>query len=385
MRAHYRSHTKTKPFKCGFSFCGEQYVTMRSFLKHILRAHQVESAEEARKYLIELKELLEEESKQLNIRNVFTGKVFGEEVQVSEEDDDNAQAERLPILPHFTKIHRTSTGHFICPFSQCNQQSISLIDLKVHYRMHCGSAFRPFRCTYPDSCRYASRLRQHLERHIREKHFRISRDVKECNEDEDRNEADFIDTCEDLLKLEDALFAKAKIVNPPRFAKPRPHACTFPDCTKTYTILHNLRRHLRAHSTVKPFRCAYPGCSHTSPRSENILSHVLSLHFKIPEKKHRKVGDEVRLRAKQYAEATEEVLADKEVQVALAQIGPKRKKVTRSRPPSNTGSYECLKYCEVRLDEVSTTPLPHCLTPQRLEAVNKPRSSKSGRCFEVDL
>lgn len=287
LRVHYRTHTRKKPYECTFPSCNQTCADLSNVYTHIRKAHKQQLPKE---YVKVRKEILDEEAKQLGIKEIFTGKVSGE--GMSEKDESDA-AVTTSTFPSFTTIHRTSTGHLICPFSECAHQSKSMYKLKRHYRLHCDRKYKPYRCVFPgDSCRYASSDKTDVEKHIRVKHFHVPVSIRKWNEtakdDDERYEFDFIETRTDWLEMEDTLFSSARIVSPPEVHTPRPFECTFPRCTKKFTSLTHLLRHRRSHfsQSKMPFLCSFHNCDYTASRKEVIFSHMQSFHLNVPAREY---------------------------------------------------------------------------------------------------
>lgn len=330
LRYHHRSHTKVKPYKCTFPPCNQTHTELSDLIRHICKVHGVQTIMEAKKYVEELKEVLAEEDKQLGIKKCFIGKVYGEVYC-----DTNAIS---PKLPHFTTIHRTSTGRFICPLKECDKRPQSLAVLRYHYRIHGNS--QPFRCIFPVLCRFSSNKKADIICHVRMKHL--------PPENADLNPADFVETRTDWLEVEDALFRNAKIISPKKIKRPRPYACTFPNCTKKFTFTRRLLEHIRVHSQSKPFSCSYPDCDHTTHVRPNILRHVLSVHFYVPNKEVKYLTQEEKTMAKQYVVVNQHELDNEKAQLGMVQ---KNKCNKQNLPPTNTNELAMVKFDSDITDE----------------------------------
>lgn len=353
LRVHFRKHTQNKPYECTFPSCDQAFDDLTILYKHIRSEHQQQFP---KMYVKVRKEILTEETKQLGIKECYTGEVYGE--GMPEEDDNTTNT--MPTLPPFTTIHRTSTGHLVCPFSECDQQTNKMVDLKNHYRIHGGRDYRPYKCVFPDeSCQYAATEKKNVERHIRVKHFHLPRSIKKCNEtviDDDRNESDFVETRTDWLAMENALFSSAQIISSPDVQIPRTYECTFPICAKKFTRIDQLRTHIRSHLQLKPYSCSFPNCDQTSTRKEHILSHIHSAHFNVSRSMQKSLSKEEKQIAEQYIEVNQDVLDEEEAKMSSIRIRPRASHRRRKGLPTNTvSSYNSLDYCEVLLDYPSVS------------------------------
>lgn len=353
LRIHYRiSHTKNKPYKCTFPSCDHACAALGDLYKHIRKIHKQQSTKMAKDYVQVLTEILADEAKELGIKEYFTGEINSEG-----KFEDDGTTVIIPYLPHFTTIHQASTGYLICPLSDCDHQAKGMVNLKKHYRVHCGSEYRPYRCIFPDvikTCRYAATEKKNVERHIRVKHFYLPASIKKLNEtvkdDDDRNESDFVETRTDWLEMENDLFNSAEIVSSPEVQKPRLFACTFSNCAKSFNQFTTLRNHLRTHLKSKPFKCLFPNCTHSSTQKEDIFRHINFVHFKVPRNKQGNLSKEEKQRAEHYVEVNQELLDEEEAQVESVRIGPKQSQRKRNCQQANTVSADdSLNCCEVQI------------------------------------
>ena len=61
------------------------------------------------------------------------------------------------------------------------------------------------------------------------------------------------------------------------------HACPRPECKFMFADRRQLNQHLRtAHRQIKPFRCTWSGCHFHALREPNLVTHVRTVHFKLP-------------------------------------------------------------------------------------------------------
>lgn len=58
----------------------------------------------------------------------------------------------------------------------------------------------------------------------------------------------------------------------------RPHTCTFPYCSKTYSRLENLRTHMRHHTGEKPYSCLVAGCYKSFSNASDRAKHQSRTH-----------------------------------------------------------------------------------------------------------
>ncbi|KAI8366715.1 uncharacterized protein BYT42DRAFT_587650 [Radiomyces spectabilis] len=52
------------------------------------------------------------------------------------------------------------------------------------------------------------------------------------------------------------------------------HVCTHPNCQRRFKRLEHLKRHMRIHTSERPFQCTYAGCQKSFSRSDNLTQHL---------------------------------------------------------------------------------------------------------------
>ena len=342
-RIHYRTHSQAKPYSCTFPGCATsqglqaQYSQTSHVISHIIRKHPVSSKLEAKqKYMKVDQGLIDKETKRLGISSTQRrGTPMGEdaaraaeapaaaasalaEEEEKEEEDGTELTEKL-VLQHFTSIYRNSiTGHYSCPFPNCSHELPEVSLLKRHYRTHLSDHFRPYQCVYdPASCCYSAKHRSNLNSHLRLVHL---------NSVQVGQLGTYIHTRTDLLKMEDALFASAKIISScggPDIgertkARISRYGCPVEGCAKQFPTLAETCRHYRVHTGSQPFWCLYPGCGKPSTQRNHALLHVLGVHFEVPLKEQKWLSAERKEEATAYVGVLEEVLAQEEAEVLQA-------------------------------------------------------------------
>ena len=240
------------------------------------------------------------------------------EEEEKEEEDGTELTEKL-VLQHFTSIYRNSiTGHYSCPFPNCSHELPEVSLLKRHYRTHLSDHFRPYQCVYdPASCCYSAKHRSNLNSHLRLVHL---------NSVQVGQLGTYIHSRTDLLKMEDALFASAKIISScggPDIgertkARISRFDCPVEGCAKQFPTLAETCRHYRVHTRSQPFWCLYPGCGKPSTQRNHALLHVLGVHFEVPLKEQKWLSTERKAEATAYVGVLEEVLAQEEAEVLQA-------------------------------------------------------------------
>lgn len=293
--------------------------------------------------------------------DVQVGKDLGvkEDFTIKKEDEAISKDDVviLPILPPFKTIHRADFRHYICPFTGgCSVQVTSIDSLKNHYRIHCEKDYKPFYCTFNDSCKYASSKKRFVYNHVRMKHF--------SKDNVNLDTHGFVGTHNYLLEMEDALFNSAQIVSSPKTQqKRRQYECVFGNCTKKLPSFSCLVDHLRSHTQSKPFKCSCTtDCDYAGTRRQNVQKHILSVHFNIPEKQHKYLSKEEKQRANQYLEIDQDTYDNGEIQVAMAQrlkLSVQRRLSTTDNTTDNTTDvtdhddtgFETPDYTQVQFDD----------------------------------
>ncbi|KAI2807238.1 Krueppel-like factor 15 [Blomia tropicalis] len=57
--------------------------------------------------------------------------------------------------------------------------------------------------------------------------------------------------------------------------------CPFNGCSRTYTQMYNMKRHMRSHLGLKPYICRWPNCDFSSERGCVTIAHIRKRHFNI--------------------------------------------------------------------------------------------------------
>lgn len=334
LRSHHRIHSKVEPYICTFPSCNKTSAYLSTIIRHICGVHEANSRKEAKKYLKTKYEVLDEEAKQLNIKELFTERMDDEKMF-----DDASVV--IPTLPPFTTIHRTSTGHYICPFSECvyQTQTNCMSLLKSHYRVHCGKDYRPFRCIFPVLCSFAAVEKSKVEAHIRRKHIPA--------DNPDLDASAFVETRTDMLEMENALFRNAQIISAPEIEKPRPFACSFDNCSLKFHNISGLRDHLRTHSQSKPFKCSYTDCNFSANVKSTVLRHIYSMHLLVPIKESKNLSQEEKQKAEQCIIVDQEMIDNEEAQIALS----KNRKRNRLSTNTTVSSNKSPAFNKVRLED----------------------------------
>lgn len=337
-REHHRSHSKVKPYRCTFPGCKLLFSQLSSIIRHIITVHKARTRLKANKFVAIDQKVLDEEAAFLGIKKPFFLTAFG---------DEEAIEDITPTLPPFSVIYQTSSGHYICPFNGCSQQATNFHQLKVHYRVHCGNDYRPFRCTYPDPhCRYAANRRETVIGHIQRNHLSAP--------GSSGLPSDYVKVRTDWLKMEDDLFAKAEILGAPKRANSgsRTYDCTYGRCNKKFTTRNLLRLHLRSHTQSKPYRCKFPGCSggygYATAAKCRLLEHIQTKHFGVAREACKDLGPDERARAEKYVDVKQEVIEAEEAKLDWAVQKRKEKAIAtqpaKAAPSVNPFGYESLDY-----------------------------------------
>lgn len=325
LRCHYRRHSKLKPYVCIYPSCDHPGFNLKSHtIAHIIKKHNLSGKPEAKRHVKVLQKELDEETKLLGIRSHIRGEVFVEDVSDDddhdndvEDNEDESTDRTMIVLPRIDTIHRNpTTGHYICPFSGCTKEKISVAHLKIHYRTHCGNNFRPYQCIFdPATCQYTSKQRDAMKAHIRRVHKpeQLSSNPNTCDLDE------FVQTYPDLLQIEEDLFSGVEIVHNGALELPRPFECPFENCSEQYFLQDRVFDHYLSHKKAKPFKCLFPKCGHTSLRKNCLQMHILAKHFNVPQKMQKDLITEQKLEADQYIEVLEDVLQQEQAAFAMAQ------------------------------------------------------------------
>lgn len=79
------------------------------------------------------------------------------------------------------------------------------------------------------------------------------------------------------------------------------YTCTFADCSKVFTGLHDLKRHQRFHVGAKPYLCKWSDCSFASVTSANTIRHIKNHLKQLP-------SSEEEIDPKTYMEIDKELL-----------------------------------------------------------------------------
>lgn len=294
LQTHYRTHSKFKIYTCSYPSCNQPKFTLKgNAVYHICNYHQ-KSREEAMKYVkVDEKKLEQEKLELLGIVKPESQKYFG------------------LLLPRFHTIKRDSiTGKFECPFGGCEVKQRSKDNLKKHYRAHGNDNYKPYQCIFdPASCQYSCKQIGNAYKHIRAVHLTSQQISSNSNANHVKCSA-FIQTSTDLLKIENALFDNAKIVQngAQKREPPRPFACPFVHCSKRFSLSGQVFSHYLTHKKSKPYKCSYPSCNYASEFKGNILNHIYLIHFKIHWKTISDIRAEHKKAAKQYVEVLEDLL-----------------------------------------------------------------------------
>ena len=386
-RIHYRTHSHFKPYSCTYPGCeqgGRAYTQTSHAISHIIRKHGVGSKREAKRHMRVHQEVLDAETELLGIRPTRREERYGAEADAEREaaaakaaaraaeaeaaeaaeaaakaaaaasasgdtedgcngngnSDDLPLPRPAPVLPHFDTIFcNYATGNYVCPFPNCRHELPEIALLKRHYRSHVADSFRPYQCVYdPTHCRYAAKHKSNVNHHVRTAHLMEEHGLPEDGSLNSLDCSGYIHTRLDWLKAEEALFTRAKIVNP--FAthlhrgdkKVRPFVCPFEDCEKQFPTLAETCRHHRIHTGSRPFQCLFPHCGQMSTQKNHIYIHILGVHFNVPLKEQKRLSLEQKEEAIAYLGVLDEVLAQEEAEILRAQ-GPEPEDVLFPLPP----------------------------------------------------
>ncbi|GLH09699.1 Krueppel homolog 1, partial [Gryllus bimaculatus] len=283
LKQHMNSHSGEKPYEC--TQCGVTFGWESSLLRHKRKAHRGKQSPAKNNPVVSMqtgtKISMVKTCPDTEVVKSFipqTEKMdAGIPHQTSLISDGNNQGSKRLILDHLRR--HTASGHHQC--NLCGRKFSSRWHLDRHVNSH--SVLKPFRCSLCEkSFIWERNLKAHLCIHMKESELQSAE-----KKTQDRTR----------MQQEPSSMSGAK-ANENKYARSEPSLdseqvvcneslCTMQChvCSKRFTVLGSLKRHMLKHTGIKPFSCVV--CGKKFSRKDYLQLHC-KLHYKNTNLKQRK-------------------------------------------------------------------------------------------------
>uniref|UniRef100_A0A1B0FAQ2 C2H2-type domain-containing protein n=1 Tax=Glossina morsitans morsitans TaxID=37546 RepID=A0A1B0FAQ2_GLOMM len=138
---------------------------------------------------------------------------------------------------------------FKCPEDGCSKAFLTSYSLKIHIRVH--TKVKPYECDV-GGCEKAFNTRYRLHAHLR-LHNGETFNCNQCTK--------YFTTLSDLKK------------HMRTHTQERPYKCPEDTCGKSFTASHHLKTHIRTHTGERPYPCEETSCQKSFSTSHSLKSH----------------------------------------------------------------------------------------------------------------
>uniref|UniRef100_A0A1A9VN05 C2H2-type domain-containing protein n=1 Tax=Glossina austeni TaxID=7395 RepID=A0A1A9VN05_GLOAU len=183
---------------------------------------------------------------------------------------------------------------FKCPEDGCSKAFLTSYSLKIHIRVH--TKVKPYECDV-GGCEKAFNTRYRLHAHLR-LHNGETFNCNQCTK--------YFTTLSDLKK------------HMRTHTQERPYKCPEDTCGKSFTASHHLKTHIRTHTGERPYPCEESSCQKSFSTSHSLKSHKKT-HQK--ETQFRPTGERKLKTNKRLITSKKSVSAVKKDSIACAENG----------------------------------------------------------------